>query len=54
MNPLREEVFFWSEKAKGMKRSTLDTNIITAFLKKGLRVVNRVSDFRLIDGGHNE
>jgi len=28
-----------------MKRSTLDTNIITAFLKKDLRAVERVSDY---------
>jgi len=28
-----------------MKRSTLDTNIITAFLKKDFRVVRRVSDY---------
>jgi tRNA(fMet)-specific endonuclease VapC len=28
-----------------MKRCTLDTNIITAFLKKDLRVVSRVSDY---------
>ena len=28
-----------------MKRCTLDTNIITAFLKKDLRVVRRVSDY---------
>lgn len=28
-----------------MKRCTLDTNIITAFLKKDLRVVKRVSDY---------
>ncbi len=28
-----------------MKRCTLDTNIITAFLKKNLRIVNRVSDY---------
>jgi tRNA(fMet)-specific endonuclease VapC len=27
-----------------MKRCTLDTNIISAFLKKDLRVVRRVSD----------
>jgi hypothetical protein len=30
------------------------TNIITALLKKYLRVVNRVSDFSLIYGGNNE
>ena len=28
-----------------MKRCTLDTNIISAFLKKDLRVVSRVSDY---------
>jgi predicted nucleic acid-binding protein len=28
-----------------MKRCTLDTNIITAFLKKELKVVKRVSDY---------
>ncbi len=28
-----------------MKRCTLDTNIITAFLKKNLRIVKRVSDY---------
>ena len=28
-----------------MKRCTLDTNIITAFLKNDLRVVQRVSDY---------
>ena len=28
-----------------MKRCTLDTNIISAFLKKDLRVVRRVSDY---------
>ena len=28
-----------------MKRCTLDTNIITAFLKKDLRVASRVSDY---------
>ena len=28
-----------------MNRCTLDTNIITAFLKKDLRVVRRVSDY---------
>jgi len=28
-----------------MKRCTLDTNIITAFLKKDLRIVRRVSDY---------
>lgn len=28
-----------------MKRCTLDTNIITAFLKKDLRVVRKVSDY---------
>ena len=28
-----------------MKRCTLDTNIITAFLKKNLRVVEKVSDY---------
>ena len=28
-----------------MKRCTLDTNIISAFLKKDLMVVNRVSDY---------
>jgi len=28
-----------------MKRSTLDTNIITAFLKKDLRAAERVSDY---------
>jgi len=37
-----------------MRRCTLDTNIITAFLKNDLRAVNRVLDFNLIDGGHNE
>lgn len=31
-----------------MKRCTLDTNIITAFLKNDLRVVQRVSDLVLI------
>ena len=28
-----------------MKRCTLDTNIITAFLKKDLRIVRKVSDY---------
>ncbi len=28
-----------------MKRATLDTNIISAFLKKDIRVVERVSDY---------
>ena len=28
-----------------MRRSTLDTNIITAFLKNDLRVVKRISDY---------
>ena len=28
-----------------MKRCTLDTNIITAFLKKDLKVIRRVSDY---------
>ena len=28
-----------------MKRCTLDTNIITAFLKKDLKIVRRVSDY---------
>jgi PIN domain nuclease of toxin-antitoxin system len=28
-----------------MKRCTLDTNIISAFLKKDLKVVSRVSDY---------
>jgi len=29
-------------------------NIITALLKKDLKMVNRVLDFSLIDGGHND
>jgi predicted nucleic acid-binding protein len=33
-----------------MKRCTLDTNIITAFLKNDLRVVERVSNYLEKDG----
>jgi PIN domain nuclease of toxin-antitoxin system len=31
-----------------MKRCTLDTNIITAFLKNDLKVVKRVSDYLVL------